>query len=99
MEYVLQAAHSGGFMKKEHFISEVLCQPRTAIEYHLSEHLATIFPDKALIEGEAGPFDVESYAGAQKCIISKRAIVYNQVMTYWKGPEPEMMDWHHIVPG
>jgi hypothetical protein len=30
MECVLQAAHSGGFMKKEHFTSEVLCHPPTA---------------------------------------------------------------------
>lgn len=85
-------------MNKEHFISEVLCHPLSAIEYHMSEHLAAIFPEKALIEGEM-PFEVETYAQAGNCTLTRKAIVYNQVTTYWRRPEPEMMHWHHMGPG
>src|SRR5258706_357423 len=55
---------SGEHMNKEQFITEALCLPATAIEYHISQHLATTHPDKALIEGDLGYFDVEAYAEA-----------------------------------
>jgi len=34
--------------KDKFFISEALCLPPTAIEYHIGQNLATLFPDKAL---------------------------------------------------
>jgi hypothetical protein len=86
---------SGEHMNKEQFISEALCLPAAAIEYHTSQHLATTYPDKALIEGDRGYFDVEAYAQAQLCTLVRQTIVYNQVTTFWRSPEPAMM---HIGP-
>jgi len=60
-------------MDKEKLIGEMLLLPMTAIEYHMSKHLADLFPDKALIEGEIGCFDVEGYAAAQHCVLSRKA--------------------------
>jgi hypothetical protein len=44
------------------FIREVLSRPPVVIEYSVSQDLAKAFPDKALLQGEAGYFDVESFA-------------------------------------
>ncbi|MFL5695022.1 MAG: AAA family ATPase [Ktedonobacteraceae bacterium] len=77
-------------MNKEQFITEALCLPAAAIEYHISQHLATTYPDKALIEGDQGYFDVEAYAQAQLCTLVKKTVVYNQITTYWNAPEPVM---------
>ncbi len=78
-------------MKKEYLISEALCLPPTAIEYHMSLTLAKLFPDKTMIEGDMPYFNVEAYAQAQFCTLMKKNMLYNQVMTYWRVPEPEMM--------
>src|SRR5947209_259268 len=78
-------------MNKEYLISEALCLPPSAIEYHMSLTLAKLFPDKTMIEGDMPYFNVEAYAQAQFCTLTKKNMLYNQVMTYWKVPEPEMM--------
>lgn len=78
-------------MDKEKLIGEVLLLPMIAIEYHMSKHLADLFPTRALIEGEISCFDVEGYAAAQHCVVSAKTFMYNQMTTYWKGPEAEMM--------
>lgn len=82
-------------MNKEQLISEMLLLPTTAIEYHVSQQLVQFFPDKALIEGEMGNFNLEGYAEAKHCILTRKTFLYNQMNTYWKGPEPEAMHPHY----
>jgi AAA+ superfamily predicted ATPase len=84
-------------MNKEQLISEMLLLPTTAIEYHVSQHLVQLFPDKALIEGEMGNFNLEGYAEAKHCILTRKTFLYNQMTTYWRGPEPEVMHPHHLM--
>lgn len=92
-------------MNKEELITEVLCLPYTAIEYAISERLAKLFPDKALIEGyNNGYFDVEAYAEAGLCLLTAKTFLHNQKMTHWMQPEAEVVRWHrghmHVVmPG
>ncbi|MBV9706455.1 MAG: hypothetical protein JO125_03495 [Chloroflexi bacterium] len=45
-------------MKKEQLISEMLLLPGTALDYHIGQNLAKLFPDRALIEGDAFNFNV-----------------------------------------
>ncbi len=78
-------------MNKEQLISEILLLPIPAIEYHLSEHLIQLFPDKALIEGDIGQFNLDGYAAANLCTLTRKTFLYNQMKTYWRAPEPEMM--------
>ncbi len=78
-------------MNKEQLISEVLLLPTTAIEYHVSQRLVQLFPDKALIEGEMDNFNLEGYAEAKHCILTRKTFLYNQMITYWRGPEPEVI--------
>jgi hypothetical protein len=81
-------------MNKEQFIGEMLLLPATAIDYHFGQNLVKLFPDRALIEGDAFNFNVEGYAASGHCTLTRQTFTYNQVATYWRSPEPEMM-YHH----
>src|SRR5258708_230613 len=92
---VHQATYSRVLMNKEQLISEMLLLPAAAIDYHLSQHLLQLFPDKAFIESE-GYFNVEGYAQAQQCMLTRKTYSYNQMNTYWQGPEPQLLHPHHM---
>ena len=83
-------------MYKEQLISEILLLPAAAIDYHVSQHLLQIFPDKAFIESE-GYLNVEGYAKAQHCSLTRHSFSYNQMNTYWLGREPEILRPHHMM--
>lgn len=83
-------------MHKEQFIREALCLPARAIEYYVSQILADFYPQKALVEGSDGLFDIEEFAGAGYCTIEQKTIVYNQVVTHYIGRE---IDMPGIKPG
>src|SRR6266705_129237 len=84
-------------MNKEQFIREAFFLPPTVIEYHVSQSLKQLFPQKACIEVEGGYFDVESYANAQQCLLTQKTFIHNQMTTYWLEPGPEVM--HYGGPG
>jgi AAA+ superfamily predicted ATPase len=83
------------YVNKEQLISEILLLPTTAIDYYVSQHLVQLFPDKALIEGEMGNFNLEGYAVAKHCVLTRKTFLYNQMTTHWRGPEPEVMHLHY----
>jgi hypothetical protein len=85
-------------MYKEQLISEILLLPAAAIDYHISQHLLKLFPDKAFIESEM-PINIEGYAGAGHCTLTRKNFAYNQMSTYWRGPEPEFLHPHHMMMG
>jgi AAA+ superfamily predicted ATPase len=78
-------------MDKEQFIREAFCLPPTVIEYHVSQSLKQLFPTKGCIEGDAGYFNVESYAAEGHCILTQKTFIHNQLTTYWLEPGPETM--------
>ncbi len=82
---------------KAQLISEMLLLPPSAIDYHTSEHLRSIYPTKALVEGEMNMFNVESYAQANLCVLTPKTFLYNQMSIYWQGPEPAMMHPHQMI--
>ena len=84
-------------MSNEQFIRETYLLPPTVIEYHVSQSLKQLFPEKACIEVEDGRFDVEGYADAQQCLLTQKTFIHNQMTTYWLEPGPEVM--HHGGPG
>lgn len=77
-------------MRKEQLIREALSLPTNAIEYYVSQILADMYPQKALVEGGDGLFDIEEYAGAGYCTIEQKAVIYNQVVTYYQGHETSL---------
>lgn len=84
-------------MDKEQFIHEALCLPTTAIDYHVSSYLATLFPDRALLEGGEGLFNVEEFARAGQCQLEHKAVVYNQITTHWRPPEIGAQPWAQVA--
>lgn len=74
-------------MRKEQLIREALSLSPNAIEYYVSQILADMYPQKALVEGGDGLFDLEEYADAGYCAIEQKAIIYNQMLTHYRGRE------------
>ena len=75
----------------EQFFRETYLLPPTVIEYHVSQSLKELFPQKACIEVEDGRFDIEGYADAQQCLLTQKSDIHNQMLTYWLEPGPEVM--------
>lgn len=84
-------------MDLEQLISEALCLPISAIDYHVSQRLKELFPDKIFIEGADGLFNVEEYAQSQQCKLELKDSIDNQIITFWRGPETGIMDWNRNV--
>ena len=78
-------------MEKDQIISEMLLLPISAIDYHVGQQLIQFFPDKTLIEGEAGDFNLEGYAQANECALVAKTFLYNQMSISWQGPGPEKL--------
>lgn len=74
-------------MSKEQIIREALALPTTAIDYHVSQYLADKFPEKVLVEGNDGLFNVETYARAGHCSLEMQTFIHDQVVTHWYGRE------------
>jgi hypothetical protein len=70
------------------FFLEALSRSPLAVGYSITRALAEAFPGKVLLETHAGGlFDVEGYAEAGHCKITKLGSPYPQVLTYWTGSE------------
>jgi hypothetical protein len=84
-------------MSNEQFFREAFLLPASLIEYHVSQSLKQLFPEKGCIEVEGGNFDVEAYADAQLCPLTPKSLIHPQILTYWLPPGPEVMQ--QIRPG
>jgi hypothetical protein len=104
---ILKTKSIGEIMDKEQFIHDALCLPPQAIDYHVSLHLSTLFPDRALLEGGEALFNIEEFARAGYCHLEHKAVIYNQVITHWRAPEIGNQPWMQpalrmagiVVPG
>lgn len=74
-------------MKIKKLMIKALSLPTSAIAYHVSQELATLFPEKAMIEGSDCSFNLEAYTYAQKCTIEQKTVLHNQTATGWNGME------------
>ena len=70
----------------ENFFSDSLAEHYGLTAYAVSRRLAEMFPDRAVLEGETGPFDPEAYARAGLCAVVRETRVHNQTQTRWEGP-------------
>jgi hypothetical protein len=70
------------------FFLEALSRSPLAVGYAITRALAEAFPGKVLLETESmGLFDLEGYAEAGHCEITKLTSPYPQVLTYWTGSD------------
>jgi ATPase family associated with various cellular activities (AAA) len=65
------------------FLSSSLALPASAIAYTVSEKLSSLFPERALLEGELGYCDVEKYAATGLCTLELKPSVHNQLTSHW----------------
>jgi hypothetical protein len=79
-------------MSIEHLIYEGLQHPPTAISYFVSQRLAALYPEKALLETSDASFDLERYAAARQCAAARHPDLHAQVGTSWWG-EPGKGLW------
>jgi hypothetical protein len=70
------------------FFLEALSRAPLAVGYGVTQALVEAFPGKVLLETHAGGlFDVEGYAEAGHCKITKLDSPYPQVLTFWTGSD------------
>ena len=70
----------------ENFIKDALYKPNDYIAYHVGRELAELHPEKVIIEGNTGYFDLEAFVRADKCSIVEESSIFNHVRTWWDGP-------------
>ncbi len=76
-------------MNREELIDEALRLPVSAITYYVSRQLATLFPDKTLVECESIYFDVETYAQDGQCNLEPLHHGYNELTIDWYESDEE----------
>jgi len=60
----LSSQLGSSFIGLENFIKDALYKPNEYIAYHVGRELAKLHPEKAIIEGETGYFDLEGFSFA-----------------------------------
>jgi ATPase family associated with various cellular activities (AAA) len=73
-------------MGKEDFIRDAHRNPTDYLAYHVGRELAELHPEKAILEGETGYFDLEAFGRAEKCSVVQETSIFNHIKTYWERP-------------
>ncbi len=73
----------------ENFIKDALFKPNDYIAYHVGRELAELHPDKIIIEGNSGYFDLDAFVRAEQCSIVAESSVFNHIRTRWRGPKKD----------
>jgi DNA replication protein DnaC len=72
-------------MTIENFIRDALYKPNDYIAYHVGRELAELHPEKSILEGRTGYFDLEEFVRAEKCSVMEEKSVFHHVKTEWMG--------------
>lgn len=72
---------------RDDLLDEALAAPEPALAYRVSRWLASIDPNRALLEAEDCGFDVETFAAGGQCLARPAAVPHPRVLTLWHGPE------------
>lgn len=76
----------------EDFIKDALHNPTDYISYHVGRELAKLHPDKAILEGHDGSFDLEEYVCAERCALVHETSIFNQRRTEWQEPGKKLRE-------
>ena len=72
-------------MGMNNFIRDALYKPNDYVAYHVGRQLAELHPEKAIIEGNTGYFDLEAYVREGHCSVVAESSVFNHIRTTWHG--------------
>ena len=67
------------------FIRDALYKPNDYVAYHVGRQLAELHPERTIIEGDTGYFDLEAYVREGHCSIVAESSVFNHIRTTWDG--------------
>ncbi len=84
--------------RMKQLINKAISLPMNAISYHVSQEIASIYPQKALLEGSNNyAFDVEAFAKANLCTMLQRVYIHNQIKTDWYKENNKL--YHNLENG
>jgi hypothetical protein len=69
----------------ENFIRDALHKPHDYIAYHVGRKLAELHPEKTILEGRTGYFDLDAFVRAEKCSVMEQKSVFHHVKSEWEG--------------
>ncbi len=76
----------------ENFIRDALHKPNDYIAYHVGRELAELHPDKTILEGQTGYFDLDAFVRAEKCSVVEQKSVFHHVSTEWEEPGKKLRE-------
>jgi hypothetical protein len=91
---MIRLTGSAGFfmmVNMEHLISKALAKPPNQISYYVSQLLARLHSDRAMIEGNSHAFDLDAYARAGLCSLARELSIHQQISTEWQGRGDELL--------
>ena len=69
----------------EDFIRDALHKPNDYIAYHVGRELLELHPEKTILEGQTGYFDLEAFVRGEQCSVVEQKSVFHHVKTEWEG--------------
>jgi len=72
-------------MSLENFVRDALREPNDYIAYHIGRELAELYPEKAIIAGDTGAFDLDAFVRAKQCSIVNQISPFTEIKTEWTG--------------
>ena len=70
-------------MYAQELFSEALREPTTVLTYHVGRHLAAIYPDRGMIEGDDWDFQLLKFASAGHCSVVRDGSIHGQLAVRW----------------
>lgn len=85
----------------DNLFSTALSQSVSVISYTVSKELASLFPDRYVLEAEPADFDLEAFQKAGHCATTLKGTIHNQIETSWHGAEYPLyfqpkQAWHAV---
>ena len=76
----------------EQLFSEALSLSPNAVGYYVSQRLAELFPDKAILQTTDSDFGVEAYAQVGLCTLTPRLFPHGETEIYWDVTEKRITE-------
>lgn len=79
-------------MDIENFIRDALHKPNDYIAYHVGRELAELYPEKTILEGQTGYFDLDAFVRDEKCAVVAEKSVFRHVKMEWESEAQKLKE-------
>ncbi|MEH1837942.1 MAG: hypothetical protein V7L20_04055 [Nostoc sp.] len=84
-------------MKIKQLIREALSLLNNVIAYYVSQNIAAISRQKALLESNDSSFNLKKYVSANLCNIQQNAYIHNHIITGWNGMDNKVYEYSENI--